>query len=42
MHLAFLAFVVMEAHYPALFIGAFLFFLGFAQATSHVSVAPST
>jgi hypothetical protein len=34
-HLGFLAFVVAEAHYPALFIGAFLFFLGFAQATSH-------
>jgi hypothetical protein len=34
-HLAFLGFVVAQAHYPALFIGAFLFFLGFAQATSH-------
>ncbi len=33
-HLAFLAFVVMEAHAPPLFIGAFLFFLGFTQATS--------
>ncbi|MDH4065683.1 MAG: putative Na+/H+ antiporter [Acidobacteriota bacterium] len=33
-HLAFLAFVVMQTHYPVLFIGAFLFFLGFAQATS--------
>ncbi len=33
-HVAFLAFVVMEAHYPPLFIGAFLFFLGFARATS--------
>jgi hypothetical protein len=33
-HLAFLAFVVMQAHYPVLFVGAFLFFLGFAQATS--------
>jgi Na+/H+ antiporter NhaD/arsenite permease-like protein len=33
-NLAFLAFVVMEAHYPPLFIGAFLFFIGFAQATS--------
>ena len=33
-NLAFLAFVVMEAHFPQLFIGAFLFFLGFAQATS--------
>jgi hypothetical protein len=33
-NLAFLAFVVMEAHFPQLFIGAFLFFLGFAQATA--------
>lgn len=33
-HLLFLAFIVFEAHYPAFFIGAFLFFLGFAQATS--------
>ena len=33
-NLAFLTFVVMEAHYPVLFIGAFLFFLGFAQATA--------
>ena len=38
-HLAFLAFVVTQAHYPALFIGAFLFFLGFAQATSHYQSA---
>jgi len=38
-HLAFLAFVVVEAHYPPLFIGAFLFFLGFAQATSHYQSA---
>jgi hypothetical protein len=33
-NIMFLAFVVMEAHYPALFIGAFMFFLGFAQATA--------
>lgn len=33
-HLGFVGFVVMEAHYPALFVGAFLFFLGFTQATS--------
>jgi hypothetical protein len=33
-NLMFLAFVVMEAHFPPLFIGAFLFFLGFAQATA--------
>jgi hypothetical protein len=32
-NIAFLAFVVLQAHYPPLFIGAFLFFLGFAQAT---------
>jgi hypothetical protein len=33
-NIAFLTFVVMEAHYPVLFIGAFLFFIGFAQATA--------
>ena len=33
-NLAFLTFVVVEAHYPVLFIGAFLFFIGFAQATA--------
>jgi Putative Na+/H+ antiporter len=33
-NLAFLAFVVMQSHFPVLFIGAFLFFLGFAQATA--------
>jgi Putative Na+/H+ antiporter len=32
---AFMAFVVSVAHYPALFLGAFLFFLAFAQATAH-------
>ncbi|HEY3756168.1 MAG TPA: putative Na+/H+ antiporter [Opitutaceae bacterium] len=31
----FMATIVALAHYPALFIGAFLFFLAFAQATSH-------
>lgn len=31
----FMAFVVSVARYPALFIGAFLFFLAFAQATAH-------
>jgi hypothetical protein len=31
----FMAFIVRFAHYPALFIGAFLFFLAFAQATAH-------
>ncbi len=33
--LSFLAFTVLVAHYPPLFIGAFLFFLAFAQATAH-------
>jgi Putative Na+/H+ antiporter len=32
-HLAFIAWTVVNAHYPALFIGGFLFFLGFARAT---------
>ena len=32
-HLAFIAWTVFTAHYPALFIGGFLFFLGFARAT---------
>ncbi|HZZ58821.1 MAG TPA: putative Na+/H+ antiporter [Opitutaceae bacterium] len=35
-HVAFVAFVVAVARYPALFVGAFLFFLAFAQATGHV------
>ncbi len=34
-HLAFLGFTVLTAHYPPLFIGGFLFFLAFAQATAH-------
>jgi hypothetical protein len=34
MHLAFMAWTVVNAHYPALFLGGFLFFLGFARATS--------
>ena len=33
-HMAFLAWTVFNAHYPALFIGGFLFFLGFVRATS--------
>jgi hypothetical protein len=33
-HLAFIAWTVINAHYPALFIGGFLFFLGFARATA--------
>ena len=33
--IAFIAFVVLVSHSAALFIGAFLFFLAFAQATAH-------
>lgn len=33
-HVVFIAWSVATAHYPALFIGGFLFFLGFAKATS--------
>ena len=33
-HLAFMAWTVVNAHYPALFIGGFLFFLGFTRATA--------
>lgn len=33
-HMAFMAWTVINAHYPALFLGGFLFFLGFARATS--------
>lgn len=33
--LGFVAFTVLVAHYPPLFIGGFLFFLAFAQATAH-------
>src|SRR4051794_9797068 len=33
-HLAFLAWTVVNAHYPALFVGGFLFFLGFVRATA--------
>lgn len=33
--LLFMAFTVMVAHHPPLFIGSFLFFLAFAQATAH-------
>jgi len=34
-HLGFLAWTVFTAHYPALFIGGFLFFLAFTTATEH-------
>jgi hypothetical protein len=33
-HLLFMAWTVFNAHYPALFVGGFLFFLGFARATT--------
>ena len=33
-HLVFMAWTVVTAHYPALFIGGFLFFLGFTRATA--------
>jgi hypothetical protein len=33
-HLGFMAWTVFNAHYPALFLGGFLFYLGFARATS--------
>ena len=33
-HVAFVLWTVVHSHYPAFFIGGFLFFLGFAQATS--------
>jgi len=33
-HVAFMAWTVVTAHYPALFLGGFLFFLGFTRATA--------
>src|SRR4029453_17837238 len=33
-HAGFIAWTVMNVHYPVLFIGGFLIFLGFARATS--------
>ena len=33
-HLAFMAWTVLNSHYPVVFISGFLFFLGFAKATS--------
>jgi len=33
-HLGFMAWTVLNAHYPALFVAGFLFFLGFARATA--------
>ena len=34
-HLGFVAWTVFTNHYPALFIGGFLFFMGFMEATQH-------
>lgn len=34
-HLGFLAWTVWAAHYPVLFVGGFLFFVAFLQATAH-------
>jgi hypothetical protein len=34
-HVLFLSFTVAVAHYPVLFVGGFLFFLAFAEATAH-------
>lgn len=34
-HLAFMAWTVIFSHYPPLFIGGFLFFIAFTQATAH-------
>lgn len=33
-HVAFMAWTVANAHYPALFVGGFLFFIGFSRATA--------
>ena len=33
-HVLFMAWTVVNAHYPAMFLGGFLFFLGFARATA--------
>jgi hypothetical protein len=33
-HLAFMAWTVFNSHYPSLFVGGFLFFLGFSRATA--------
>ena len=33
-HMLFMAWTVLTSHYPALFVGGFLFFLGFVKATS--------
>jgi len=40
-HIVFIAWTVFTAHYPALFIGGFLFFLGFADATAHHQNKPN-
>ena len=35
MHIVFMIWTVLNAHHPAFFIGGFLFYIGFAQATAH-------
>ena len=35
MHVLFMVWTVFTAHNPAMFLGGFLFFLGFASATAH-------
>ena len=43
-HIFFMGWTVFNAHYPPLFVGGFLFFLGFAFATkkyqSHINLKP--
>lgn len=34
-HVAFMGWTVLNAHHPVVFVGGFLFFLGFARATAH-------
>jgi Putative Na+/H+ antiporter len=34
-HVLFIAWTVINSHFPALFVGGFMFFLGFARATAH-------
>ena len=38
-HIGFLVWTVFNAHYPALFLGSFLMFLGFVRATGHHQTA---
>jgi hypothetical protein len=38
-HMLFMAWTVVNSHYPALFVGGFLFFLGFVRATARYQSA---